>query len=109
MWYNTRHKLEIETIEIIIDNDEVFNSLKESDEQAKSAFDELWEYWEEIKGYDLEVTIREFSKKYPNKIFTLNWEWEEQGDVWKQVFCNWKTKKVEAEMKLPDISLEDLE
>ena len=92
MWYYTRHSLSIEdnpTKEK--SNQEIFEEIK-ADENIWYGFYELDEFWESIKGYDLEHNLKEFSKKYPNKIFRIKWEWEENYDIWEMVICNWKSK-----------------
>jgi len=109
MWYYTNHKLSIETINTKEKTDqEIFEELLE-EKDLWYAFSKLDSMWDDVKWYDIEEKILAFSKKYPNKLFKLYWEGEESDDIWEQHFLNWRTKKVEAQMILPKIKLDELE
>jgi hypothetical protein len=60
-----------------------------------------------VKWYEHEKEMREFSKKYPEVVFTLHGEGEESGDLWIKYFKNGKmqTSKARIEYDSYDESL----
>jgi hypothetical protein len=55
---------------------------------------------ESSKWYDHETDMRDFSKRFPDVLFTLNGEGEESGDVWVKYFKNGKMQSSKADIKL---------
>lgn len=108
MGYYTSHKLSI--IDSIKDNkiaDEIFEEIQ-NDGRFEYIFDWLWDFSESTKWYYLEKDLSDFSKKYPNTIFEVEWKWEESWDIWKMLIRNWKSKKQEAIITIPEININDL-
>ncbi len=77
MGYYTRHELSI-----VSGNDFVTDYEQEITETTKysSLFDD------EIKWYDCEEDMKEYSKKHPNTTFLIEGVGEENGDIWKSYF-----------------------
>lgn len=48
--------------------------------------------WSEIKWYDYEIEMKEFSSKFPNTIFTVQGQGEEQSDRWMEYWKNGKSQ-----------------
>lgn len=109
MWYYTRHKLTIDDVPKSKEktNQEIYEEIKE-DDNMWYCFDWLDSLWEKVKGYNLEENMKEYSKKYPNKIFRIYWEWEENWDMWEEVFINGKSKREVAEIQIKKIDISEL-
>lgn len=56
---------------------------------------------DECKWYDHEKEIKELSRKFPEIIFKLHGEGEENGDVWDKYFRDGKMQVCNAEMSIP--------
>lgn len=110
MWYYTSHKLIIEDVPNSKDktNEEIFEEIKLNDSMGYCFSEWLWEIGEKVKWYDLEKEMLEFSKQYPNKVFKLYWEWEEQWDIWQEFFVNGKSKREVAEIQVKEIDVMSL-
>jgi hypothetical protein len=65
------------------------------------------EFWEECHWYELENDLKKFSKEYPNKVFSIDWEWEESADVWKMIVINWEAITVRAELKFDNKKIKE--
>ena len=91
MGYYTRYKLEI-----IEGNDNVTNYEKEISELANyyNCFDD------EIKWYDHQENMVEYSKKYPKVVFKLSGEGEERDDIWVEYYQNGKIQREKVEIKV---------
>lgn len=81
--------------------------------------DEIEKRLEEISGYALEVgyvmngkwydhdkDMIQLSKEFPDVTFYLEGNGEEQGDVWKAIFKNGKSKVVKPEIVWPELKLD---
>lgn len=79
MGYYTRHKLEI-----VSGND--FTTDYESEITAMTDYSDCFD--DEIKWYDHEEVMREFSRKHPKVVFKLIGEGEEKGDLWHEYYLN---------------------
>lgn len=91
MGYYTRHKLEI-----LEGNDNVTDYEKEISELAdyNNCFDD------EIKWYDHQENMVEYSKRHPQVVFKLSGEGEESGDIWTEYYQDGKMQREEAEIKI---------
>lgn len=95
MGYYTRHELSI-----INGRDQSVDYENELTEltQYGRLFDD------EIKWYNHEKDMIEFSKKHPNTLFMLYGEGEENIDIWKEYYKNGKTIRHIAEVVFPEFN-----
>ena len=91
MGYYTRHKLEI-----VEGNDNVTDYEKEISELADygNCFDD------EIKWYDHQENMVEYSKRHHKVVFKLSGEGEESGDIWTEYYQDGKIQREKAEIKV---------
>lgn len=54
--------------------------------------------YDQMKWYDHEDDMKEFSAKWPNVLFTLTGEGEEPGDLWVKYFRNGKVQTATAKI-----------
>lgn len=71
-----------------VEDSEIFGKLEEI-----STYDFDEDGFTEGKWYDHEKDMKVLSGLYPNIVFTLDGEGEEQGDVWKKTFKDGKLEK----------------
>lgn len=55
----------------------------------------------ECKWYEHEKEMRELSKEFPDVVFKLHGEGEDNGDIWIKYFTNGKMQYCPAEMLFP--------
>jgi len=55
---------------------------------------------EYVKWYEHEEDMKEFSKKYPMELFTLEGVGEEEGDMWIKWFKNGVMQESKAKIKI---------
>lgn len=91
MGYYTRYALKCSDKALI-------KELIKENENAACAFSASGSPCEEIKWYEHEEELREFSKRYPDVLFTLKGEGEEQGDLWIKYFQNGKMQLAAAKI-----------
>jgi len=91
MGYYTRHKLEI-----VEGNDYVTDYEKEISELAD--YGNCFE--DEIKWYDHQKNMVEYSKRHPKVVFKLSGEGEESGDIWTEYYQDGKMQREKAEIKV---------
>lgn len=87
MGYYTRH-----TLEILDGNDYATEYEKEISKLA----DYSDCFGEEIKWYNHEKDMREYSKKHPKTLFKLSGEGEGSGDLWIEYYRNGKMQRAKA-------------
>ena len=87
--YYTRH--ELSTSEGI--NEEHTHNIGELTEYGSDMFN-----GDTIKWYECEKDMKEYSKKYPDIVFTVYGEGEESGDIWNSHFKNGKMHTCKAKM-----------
>lgn len=64
-------------------------------------------YEECCKWYDYESELTDLSKSFPNLVFCLTGEGEEQGDVWTQYFYNGNSYQIRPELKWPKVNIKE--
>lgn len=110
MGYYTRYELEADTRgfdnkDIIKEMDEdrfyAFGNFKELLNNLDTAGSLYLEPYDETKWYDHEEDMKELSKKFPDILFKLHGEGEEQGDIWDKYFMNGKMQHCHAVMTIP--------
>lgn len=57
----------------------------------------------DVKWYDYDDDMKSLSKRWPNVLFILDGDGEEQGDVWRAWYRNGKGIKVEPTFLEPDL------
>ena len=62
-----------------------------------------------IKWYDCDSDMLTLSRMYPNHIFTLHGDGEEQDDKWQAVYVNGQVTKVYAELIYPPIDIKSID
>lgn len=67
-----------------------------------------WYVDDNAKWYEWENTMRDYSKLYPDLLFILDWEWEEQWDIWRAYFNNWLMQYEEAKIIRDDFNINKL-
>lgn len=99
MGYYTRHELSI-----VSGNDHVTDYEQEiTDSTYYSSL-----FTDEIKWYDCEKDMKEYSKNHPNVVFCIDGVGEENGDIWKAYFKNGKMFKTKAKLVFEDYSEDKL-
>lgn len=84
MGYYTSHTLSTDSV----DNYEIIEHLRSENDEAAYNIEADGQPNENGKWYYHEEHLREFSKKYPDVLFTLNGEGEESGDIWVEYYKN---------------------
>lgn len=96
MGYYTRHELEIKKGEdYSIDYEE---EIGECSEYGSCVFSE------EIKWYNHEEYMREYSKKHPQVVFALKGIGEEEGDIWIEYYKNGLMQRENAKITFGEYS-----
>jgi len=60
---------------------------------------------ERCTWYDHQDEMKKVSNNYPDLVFILHGEGEEQGDIWTAYFCNGKCEKILPELKWPHFDM----
>ena len=97
MGYYTRY-----TLDISLDNSNV--TQEEIEEEMKAmdlAVDSIKTQSDDMKWYDHEEDMRDFSKKFPDVLFILDGAGEESGDIWKKYFKNGLMQSLKPKLKFP--------
>jgi hypothetical protein len=105
MGYSTMYSLEIEQGDITIEE-----FMKTVDEKSNLyyAVDEDGSSVDEIKWYNHEEEMKELSKKFPDIVFRLHGEGEENDDIWYKYFKNGKMQSCYATLHFDDYSEDKL-
>lgn len=93
MGYYTRYTLSIENCD---DVEERILELRTLNENANYALTETGNSANECKWYEHDDDLLWFSSQYPEEIYTLEGEGEEQPDLWKKYYKNGKMQKAVA-------------
>lgn len=105
MGYCTKYKLDVKSenkCDIIAD-------LRKNNEDARYAIDANGKSIQPCKWYRSEREMVDFSRNYPETLFTLTGYGEIEGDVWIKYFLNGKTQIAEAIISFPDFDPKKLE
>ncbi|WP_010495024.1 hypothetical protein [Paenibacillus elgii] len=89
MGYYTRYE-----IEIAPDSNEVRQAIEDDDTLAYA----IGRCSDECKWYDHESDMRAFSERFPDVLFTLSGEGEDNGDLWRKYFRNGKMQHCPAQI-----------
>lgn len=87
---------------------EKFFEKGDMDEQCGDALVLSLESNDESKWYEHEKEMRDLSKEFPDVVFKLHGEGEENEDIWDKYFMNGKMQYCHAQMLLPPFDKEKL-
>lgn len=97
MGYYTRYTLDISLGNSNVTQEEIEEEMKAMD----LAVDSIKTQSDDMKWYDHEEDMRNFSKKFPDVLFILDGTGEESGDIWKKYFKNGLMQHVIPKLKFP--------
>jgi hypothetical protein len=111
MGYNTNYKLRIieqDEKDEYLDRLGVIESKVEVDHEEQIS--ERYDTWfdGEVKWYEWEENMREYSKEYPAVVFELSGEGDESGDIWRCYFWNGKKQYCQARIVFDEFDEEQL-
>ena len=100
MGYNTYHQFDIE-------GDDPSGLTEDDHTQALGVLSEYNEYLFEdsIKWYDQETDMLEYSLRYPETIFKITGDGEEQGDEWIAYYLNGKSQTLRPTVTWPQCNI----
>ena len=87
---------------------EIIKDLRDNNEDAEFAIDENGKTTGDSKWYLSEEDLREFSKKYPHVLFTLEGIGEMPDDIWRLYVRNGLAQRANAEIVYPDYDPEKM-
>lgn len=104
MGYNTSYKLKV------LEGDRsLIALLRQECEDAEYALDDYGQTEDDTKWYDHHDDMLKFSKVFPEALFELYGEGEEQGDVWKKYYQNGKSLVIRAKVTFEDFDKSKME
>ena len=65
-------------------------------------------FYQHVKWYEYENDMRSFSKKYPDLIFVVTGEGEDNDDIWKAYFKDGLMFRAKAQIVFEEFSLDKL-
>jgi hypothetical protein len=89
MGYQTNYNLKVTP-----ESDEVWSAIEENEEISYA----VGEYKDSCKWYEHDSDMINFSKQFPDALFTLNGEGEEAGDIWITYYKNGKMQQCPAKI-----------
>lgn len=101
MGYYTRYKLKV-----VSGKDPNIDYEEEIGKASEYGGGDLFE--EEIKWYECDTDMKNFSKAHPDTLFQIDGEGEESGDIWRAYYKNGKSFRVQAKMTFEEFSEEKL-
>ena len=102
MGYYTRYTLSLVGAANPDDELRIIHQLREWNEYAEHAFSDAGSQSSEVKWYDHEDDLLDFSRRFPQVTFKLSGRGEENGDIWDKYFRNGKMQTCRAEIRKPD-------
>jgi len=90
MGYRTYFTLQVNGKEGTQEEQEIISLLRSENEDAEYAFDDDGIPQMDASWHNYEDDMRQFSKRFPNELFVLSGEGDEQGDLWNSYFKNGK-------------------
>ena len=105
MGYMTYYELEV------VSNSEsqaILSAFREQNIDVEYALTPWGESRQSCKWYTHQEDLKEFSKKYPDVLFVLSGEGEENKDIWQLYVKNGKSKKVMAVITFPEVAINKL-
>lgn len=81
---------------IVLEPEDIIRKFRDFSDGARYAINSDGDTQERTKWYDYQSDLVEFSKQFPEWLFTLKGEGEESGDIWKLYVLNGKSQKAEA-------------
>ena len=96
----TMHPQPAEDLEVAIIRD-ILALKYEIDPAEVRLRDVEWFLSDSLKWYNHEEHMIEISKKYPNIVFVLHGEGEENGDIWNEYYCAGECERVDAQIIFP--------
>lgn len=105
MGYNTRYELDVTSTHPYLElnpvkRDEIIAYLRKANENASYCLTDNGDTSDSGKWYEHEAELKAFSKLYPNLLFTLSGEGEENDDMWKKYFLDGKVQIAKAVITL---------
>lgn len=91
-----------------VDEDYILTDLRKTYDEARYALTESGSTNNSSKWYEHKENLKEFSKKYPNWLFTLSGKGEESGDIWKAYFVNGKMQLAKARIVIDEFNPKEL-
>jgi hypothetical protein len=110
MWYYTSHKINIYDLNMKQHpkSQKIFGDICEN-EDVWYCFDSWYDnFWDAVKWYGLEDALKEVSNNYKDIVFYVEWEWEENWDLWKGIFLNGKFRNYPAIITYPTIDINEI-
>lgn len=105
MGYDTSYTLEITPANPEVD---YVRALRSVNEDAEYCLDDRGDPADSGSWYKHEKDLRDFSKNYPEVLFTLSGEGSEAGDIWKKYFRNGKCQVAKAKIIIDEFDPEKL-
>lgn len=105
MGYYTRHEMELVPYGEELNKNDAINIARDLNEISGytwHAYDNGIEVDDEMKWYDHDKDMIKLSLMYPDILFKLEGEGEEQGDHWKNYYMNGKVQKTRAQITFED-------
>lgn len=93
MGYMTRFSLEVEGDNGLLTINEWKNRVAIS-----TSYGSVWIFEDEVKWYEHESDMLNFSKRHPDLIFILNGVGEYDNDIWRKYFKNGKIQRALAKI-----------
>ena len=110
MGYYTRFELSVDIPDHIETTEtDIISNFRLENENAEYAIDDNGCTIQETKWYEWKDELLEFSKKYPECLFTMRGEGEESGDIWKAYVKNGKIQYTQAKLVFANFDESKLE
>ena len=101
MSYCTSHDLTINCEHTSYNATDLILKFRNLYEDAADAIDDVGSCNEDVKWYDAEDQLCEFSQGFPGALFVLHGEGQEAGDIWNLYVKNGKSYRDQLIVELP--------